>query len=241
MAHRYFVSEISGSTAVLEGPEAKHLGKVLRAQVGQTVTLCNGAGTDWDGKITSIQPERVEFVLSNQRPTTVEPATRVTLFVGYPKQDKLEQIIQKGVELGAAHFVPFFSRFCVAAPKKEEQKNLRYNRISSEAAKQCGRGVLPDVAAPLDIGQLPIAMRDFDAVLFCYECGGQSLRRIAPALSGKKVALITGAEGGFSPEEANMLLEAGATPIGLGQRILRCETAPIAALSALMALCGELE
>ena len=241
MAHRYFISERMGEAAALTGPEARHLGKVLRAQPGQVVTLCDGAGLDWDGTITRIEPERVEFALSNQRPTDAEPATRVTLFVGYPKQDKLEQIIQKGVELGAAHIVPFFSRFCVAAPKKEEQKNLRYNRISAEAAKQCGRGVLPDVAAPLELKSLPIAMKDFDAVLFCYELGGQPLRTVAPPLAGKKLALITGAEGGFAPEEAQLLIQAGAVPIGLGSRILRCETAPVAALAALMALCGEME
>ena len=79
-------------------------------------------------------------------PSAAEPSVEVTLFVGYPKQDKLEQVIRHGVELGCTHFVPFFSRYCVAAPKKEEQKNERYNRIAFEAAKQCGRGVLPDVA-----------------------------------------------------------------------------------------------
>ena len=241
MAHRYFASELDGAFAALTGPEARHLGKVLRAQVGQSVILCDGAGTDYDALITSIAPDRVEFSLSAGRPTAAEPQTRVTLFVGYPKQDKLEQIIQKGVELGAAHIVPFFSRFCVATPKKEDQKNQRYNRIAAEAAKQCGRGVLPDVAAPLELKSLPIAMRDFDAVLFCYECGGEPLRQVVPALAGKKLALITGAEGGFAPDEAQLLIEAGAIPIGLGARILRCETAPIAVLSAMMALCDEME
>ena len=79
-------------------------------------------------------------------PSAAEPTVDVTLLVGYPKQDKLEQVIRHGVELGCDHFIPFFSRYCVAAPKKEEQKNERYNRIAFEAAKQCGRGILPDVA-----------------------------------------------------------------------------------------------
>ena len=241
MAHRYFASEIQGDTAALTGPEARHLGKVLRAQVGQTVTLCDGVGTDYDAAITGIDSDRVEFSLSNARPTDAEPATRVTLFVGYPKQDKLEQIVQKGVELGAAQIVPFFSRFCVVTPKKEDQKNVRYNRIAAEAAKQCGRGRLPDVAMPMDFAHLPIAMKDYDAVLFCYELGGEPLRTVAPPLAGQKLALITGAEGGFAPEEAKTLIEAGAIPIGLGPRILRCETAPVAGLAALMALCGEFE
>ncbi len=91
----------------------------------------------------------MEFRWSRAIPSAAEPSVEVTLLAGYPKQDKLEQVIRHGVELGCTHVVPFFSRYCVAAPKKEEQKNERYNRIALEAAKQCGRGVLPDVALPL--------------------------------------------------------------------------------------------
>ena len=114
------------------------------------------------------------------------------MLAGYPKQDKLEQIIKHGVELGAAHIVPFFSRYCVAAPKKEEQKNERYNRIALEAAKQCGRGVLPDVALPLpNFGAVCRSFDQYDLVLFCYECGGAPLRQLlaeaAPA-DGQKAA-----------------------------------------------------
>ena len=91
----------------------------------------------------------MECAIQEGYPSAAEPSVEVTLLAGYPKQDKLEQVIRHGVELGCSHFVPFFSRYCVAAPKKEEQKNVRYNRIAYEAAKQCGRGILPDVALPL--------------------------------------------------------------------------------------------
>ena len=174
-----------------------------------------------------------------KRPTAAEPSVEVTLFAGYPKQDKLEFIVQKAVELGAARVVPFFSRFCVAAPKKEDQKNLRYARIAAEAAKQAGRGLIPAVELPLDIKDLPARFDQFDLVLFFYEGGGQSLRTLVK--DQKRIALITGAEGGFSPEEAEKLIAAGAVPVGLGPRILRCETAPVAALAAVMTLAGQLE
>ena len=176
-----------------------------------------------------------------------EPSVEVTLFVGYPKQDKLEQVIRHGVELGCTHFVPFFSRYCVAAPKKEEQKNERYNRIAFEAAKQCGRGVLPDVALPLpNFGALCRSLEGYDLVLFCYELGGAPLRQLladAQPADGQrlKIALITGAEGGFAVEEAEMAANAGVKTVGLGPRILRCETAPLAVLSAVMTLTGNLE
>ena len=169
------------------------------------------------------------------------------LLAGYPKQDKLEQIIKHGVELGAAHFIPFFSRYCVAAPKKEEQKNERYNRIAAEAAKQCGRGVLPDVALPLpNFGAVCRTFDQYDLVLFCYECGGAPLRQLlaetAPADGRKrKIAIVTGAKGGFAAEEAEMAAKAGARTVGLGPRILRCETAPLAVLASVMTLTGDLE
>jgi len=239
MPHRYFTEEFWEGSAALNGADAHHLGKVMRAKPGETVLLCDGHGFDYTASIRSIQPERVEFDILSKKPSETEPKTAFTLFVGYPKQDKLETIIQKSVELGAVCIQPFFSRFCVVAPKKEDQKNVRYNRIAAEAAKQSGRGILPTVNMPVDIKKLPELFTDFDLVLFCYEKGGKPLRELVkPNLN---TAIITGAEGGFSPEEAELLTAAGAVSIGLGARILRCETAPVAALAAAMALCGELE
>ena len=189
----------------------------------------------------------MELTVEQGYPSAAEPQVELTILAGYPKQDKLEQIIRHGVELGCAHFVPFFSRYCVAAPKKEEQKNERYNRIALEAAKQCGRGVLPDVALPLpNFGAVCRTFDQYDLVLFCYECGGVPLRQVlaqAPRPEGRRlrIGLVTGAEGGFAPEEAVAAGQAGAKTIGLGPRILRCETAPLAAAAAIMALLGELE
>lgn len=243
MAHRYFAARIQGEEAFLEGPEAAHLARVLRAKPGDVVTLCDGAGTDWDGTVESADPELVRLRLAGRRPCPAEPPFAVTVFAGYPKQDKLETIIQKSVELGAACITPFFSRFCVAAPKNEDKKNARYARIAAEAAKQSGRGMLPEVAMPLTVAQLCRLAPEFDRVLFFYEKGGRPLRQAAlPApAAGARVALVTGAEGGFAPEEAEALIAAGAIPVGLGPRILRCETAPLAALAACMCLWGQLE
>ena len=231
MPHRYFTTEISDGTATLRGADAHHLARVMRAKPGDTVILCDGNAVEYTATITGFGDETVEF--------SVEP--------GYPKQDKLEQIIKHGVELGAAHIVPFFSRYCVAAPKKEEQKNERYNRIALEAAKQCGRGVLPNVALPLpNFGAVCRSFDQYDLVLFCYECGGAPLRQLlaeAKPADGQKLrlAIVTGAEGGFAAEEAEMAASAGAKTVGLGPRILRCETAPLAVLSAVMTLTGNLE
>ena len=247
MPHRYFTTDISGGTAVLSGADAHHLAHVMRARPGETVTLCDGKGTDYACAVRGFGPDTVELEILSSSTSVSEPGVRVTLYVGYPKQDKLETIVQKAVELGAVRVVPFFSRYCVAAPKKEEQKNLRYNRIAFEAAKQCGRGVLPDVALPLpNFGAVCRSLAGYDLVLFCYECGGEPLRQLlaeAKPADGKKlkIAIITGAEGGFAAEEAEMAAKAGAKTVGLGPRILRCETAPLAVLSAVMTLTGNLE
>ena len=136
--------------------------------------------------------------------------------------------------------VPFFSRFCVAAPKKEDVKNQRYNRIAFEAAKQAGRGVIPRVAMPLTFAQMIGQAAAKDRALFCYEAGGEPLLSRLEGASGA-LAIITGSEGGFSPEEAQAAVQAGCVPVTLGPRILRCETAPLAALAVAMALTGNLQ
>ena len=239
MPHRYFTTEISDGTAVLRGADAHHLSRVMRGRLGDTVILCDGSAVEYTATITGFGDETVEFSVEPGYPSAAEPTVDVTLLVGYPKQDKLE--------LGCDHFIPFFSRYCVAAPKKEEPKNERYNRIAFEAAKQCGRGILPDVALPLpNFGAVCRSLDQYDLVLFCYECGGAPLRQLLaeakPADGEKlKIAIITGAEGGFAAEEAEMAAKAGAKTVGLGPRILRCETAPLAVVSAVMTLTGNLE
>lgn len=171
MAHRYFTSEIQGDQAFLRGQEANHLARVLRAQPGQQVLLCDGRGTDYQAEILAADPAEISLRILESHPSDSEPGVAVTLYVGYPKQDKLEWIIQKGVELGAARIVPFFCRSCVAKPKKEEDKNQRYQRIALEAAKQSGRGLVPTVELPLSYNQLLQRLAGHDAALFCYERG----------------------------------------------------------------------
>ena len=242
MPHRYFTRELGGGQAALTGPDAHHLAHVMRARIGDTVVLCGPDGLEYTGTVAAIAPGRVEFTVSEGAPSKAEPAVRTTLFVGYPKQGKLEEIIRHSVELGVTEIVPFFSRYCVAAPKKEDAKNERYNRIAAEAAKQAGRAMLPRVAPPLpDFAAVCRALSDFDKALFFYEGGGAPLRGLLQPGSVQRLALITGSEGGFCPEEARQAAAAGAVAVGLGPRILRCETAPLAALTAAMLLTGNLE
>ena len=112
MPHRYFTTEIADGTAVLRGTDAHHLARVMRARMGDTVILCDGSAVEYTATITGFGDDCVEFSVEPGCPSAAEPSVEVTLLAGYPKQDKLEQIIKHGVELGAAHVVPFFSRYC---------------------------------------------------------------------------------------------------------------------------------
>lgn len=242
MPHRYFTRELANGQAALTGSDAHHLATVMRARLGEQVVLCGPDGLEYTGTVTTITPGRVEFSVSEGAPSKAEPDVAVTLFVGYPKQGKLDEIIRHSVELGVQEIVPFFSRYCVATPKKEEAKNERYNRIAAEAAKQAGRAMLPRVAMPLEnFAAVCHTVRNYDRTLFFYEGGGVPLRELLQPGTVQRLALITGSEGGFSAEEAAAAAVAGAVTVGLGPRILRCETAPLAALTAAMLLTGNLE
>lgn len=240
MAHRYFTTDIDGEQAHITGPDAVHLAKVLRVQKGEVLVLCNGMGVDYEAEVARATPEEVTLHILKSFPTAAEPALKAEVYIGYGKGDKMEWAIQKAVELGAVRIVPFFSKYTVVKAKNEEQKNLRYARIAHEAAKQSGRGVLPQVAMPLGFEQMLAEAAKAEAPLFCYEEGGETLRT-ALLPPPKTVAIITGPEGGFAPEEAELAKQAGCKLVGLGPRILRCETAPVAALAAVMALSGNLE
>ena len=239
MPHRYFTTDISGGTAVLSGADAHHLAHVMRARPGETVTLCDGKGTDYACAVRGFGPDTVELEILSSSASVSEPGVRVTLYVGYPKQDRLETIVQKAVELGAVRIVPFFSRYCVAAPKKEEQKNLRYNRISFEAAKQSGRGRIPQVREMMDLRPALEEMAARPGAMLFYERSTAPMREVLDRIEGE-ASLLIGAEGGFDESEVELALSMGIPSLTLGPRILRCETAPMAALSVLMYHTGNM-
>ena len=212
MPHRYFTNELAAGRAALTGSDAHHLADVMRAKLGEEVVLCGPDGLEYLGTVTAIQSGRVEFTVTKGTTSKAEPDAAVTLFAGYPKQGKLEEVIRHSVELGVTEIVPFFSRYCVATPKKEDAKNERYNRIAAEAAKQAGRAMLPHVSMPLlNFAAVCDALQeDYDLALFFYEGGGAPLRTVLRPGCAKKIAIVTGSEGGFSVEEAEAAKAAGA-------------------------------
>lgn len=239
MAHRYFTSEINGQHARISGSDAAHLARVLRVQPGAHLTLCDGAGFDYEAEVLLASPEEVQLRVLEKQPSTAEPALWAEAFIGMAKGERMDLAVQKAVELGASAIHPFYSANIVVKPKNDAEKAARYGRIAAEAAKQCGRGMLPQVSLPCPFAEVLQQAAAFPLALFFYEAGGVPLRQ---AWQGQqRVAIITGAEGGFTPQEAAQAEAAGCLAVGLGPRILRSETAPAAALAVLMALSGNME
>ena len=237
---RFFTSpdnvSLDAHEAVILGNDARHIARSLRMAVGDAVTVCDGLGNEYECRLTYIRDEECRCeVLKNSSPKS-EPPKEITLYMAYPKSDKLEFVVQKSVELGVSKIVPFISERCIKRPKaeKEERQTERLSRIAEEAAKQCGRTKLPTVEAPISYKELISRIKSEECVLFCYEGEGAApLSSVLRETGAGKISVAVGSEGGFTEEEAKLAREAGAKIVNLGPRILRCETAPLYCLSAI--------
>ena len=238
---RFFVDALA-DTVVITGEDAGHIAKSLRMTAGEATTLCDGRGLEAQGVIVSLSPDAVSVRLGEAAACAAEPQTKVSLYLAMPKGDKTELVVQKAVELGTVEIVLFLSSRCISRPKGEDaaKKVQRLQKIAVEAAKQCGRGILPVVRGVLSFAQALQEMQQFDHCFVLYEGLCEPLRRQLPQ-RGATLALLVGSEGGFSPEEISQADGCGVRAASLGKRILRCETAPIAALSAIMFALGEMD
>ena len=242
--HHFFVrpEQISGKEAYIEGPDWNHAANVLRVRPGEQVLL--SAGEDWDYLCTVREVDRAGqrvllSVLEENRDTRELPV-KISLYQGLPKSDKMELIIQKAVELGAARVIPVETARCVVKldRKKAESKRSRWQAISESAAKQSGRSVIPEVAMPMPFAAALKEAADSEIRLIPYENaeGMERTRRILESVvPGQKIAVFIGPEGGFEETEIRRAEEAGFEAVTLGKRILRTETAGFVVLSLLMA------
>lgn len=243
---RFFIADspMPGSQYLLTGEDARHISRSLRMRTGERLTLCTPDSLDCLCEIREFQDEAVCLEVLTCTANTSEPRQRVTVYQCLPKSDKLETVIQKATELGAAGIVPVESSRCIAKPERSgaQKKLLRLQRIALEAAKQSGRGRVPEVRPAMSLKEaLALAAAEGEAILF-YELGGMPLRAILQAaLPEKPLGIFIGPEGGFTPEEAGIAEEAGARLATLGKRILRTETVAPAVLSIIMYERDELQ
>lgn len=228
---RFFLENIDLNCPVITGNDANHISRSLRMKVGEPLTLCC-CGIDYFCNIVNITSDAVYLKINEQKLCSAEPTIDVTLFQAVPKQDKLEHIIQKSVELGVTKVVPVLTRRCISRPDKSK-KNMRLNKIALEAAKQSGRGIIPTVEDIISFDEALEQMKQYDSALMLYEEKGIRFSEVKTE-NKKSFALFIGSEGGFDESEAKAAIKSGITPIWLGERILRCETAPLTAISILM-------
>lgn len=236
---RFFVSSenFNSDKVKITGDDAFHIARALRMAAGDEITVVDMHSNEHLCRLKKIRDDAVECLILETRTGKTESPLNITLYMGYPKGDKLETVIQKAVELGVHKIIPFESSRCVKRPRadKAEKQGARLSRIAAEAAKQCGRGRLPEVLPPVSFKEvLTLASHDSIA-LFCYEGDGtESLKSVLSSEeSPKSISVIVGCEGGFSTSEAALAKSAGLRLVNLGPRILRCETAPSYVLSVI--------
>lgn len=242
---RFFVSpaDIQAGTILLTGENAAHA-KVLRLKNGDELTVCDGCGTDFCCTVSDVSASSVRLAVRSSAPSAAEPAVFCSVYMAFPKADKLEHVIQKATELGAAEIVAFPSERCVSRPDDRSlaKKLERWQKIAASAAEQSGRGRIPDVIV---LGSFDEALRRAaacDLPLLPYENEQQlSLRSAVGNAEYKTVSIVTGPEGGFSPEEVRLAQQYQMKICTLGPRILRCETAPLCALTAVLYAAGALD
>ncbi len=246
---RFFVqaSAISGDTVILTGDNAHHAAYSLRLAPGDRIQVCDQQ-TAYLCEMVSFDSDSATARILSATPIDTEPPFIARLYQALPKGDKLDTVIQKAVECGVYEVIPFESSRCIvrAKPEAEARKTERRCRIAEEAAKQCGRGVIPAVKPTVTFAEALRAAEGADLALFCYEGTEVTplpaiLEMVAPSLDAARaegrtpeIAIFVGSEGGFSPEEAAAARRAGFAMTGLGKRILRTETASGFVLSCLI-------
>ena len=237
---RFFTNSPASDYIRVTGSDARHIGYSLRMKVGDKITFCHG-GVDYHTAIESFSENEVLCRVESSEPSRSEPSVSLTLYQAFPKQDKFETIIQKTTELGVSRIVPFISARCVSRPdaKTFPKKLERFRKIAEEAAKQSGRGIIPEIAPLTDLKGAVKDMENCGVKLFCYENGGEKLNDISLPYNGS-IGVMIGSEGGFERAEADLAETSGAVKIWLGERILRCETCPIAVTAIIMNRTGNM-
>ena len=240
---RFFVDPdaLASDQIVLTGENAQHA-RVLRLKAGEEVLVCDGQGSECRCRVEEVSKDAVEVAVLERRPATSEAAVQVSVYMAFPKADKLEHVIQKATELGAYEIVAFPSARCISKPddKSLKKKLERWQKIAASAAEQSGRGRIPEVVVlPSFAAALERAARADKALLFYENERATTLRMALGCGDFRTVSLMTGPEGGLEEKEVEQAGSAGLRVCTLGSRILRCETAPLCALSAVMYAAGE--
>ena len=255
--HRFFVEPecIGDTSAIVDGPVARQVARVLRMRPGDPIVLLDNTGLEYVVRLDSVSPKMLEGEVVEKRRGTGDPSVLVTLYQGVLKSDKLETVLQKGTEIGIAAFAPVFCRRSVVrAPRTYSDRRFpRWRKIITEAAEQCERSLVPHLGPLMTWQQALTSAQGVRLMAWVGEPGeGRSGNGVARTgfreavmanmdrIRSEGLSLFVGPEGGFDPEEVDQARDAGVTMVSLGRRILRGETAGLVMASAVMYEAGEM-
>ena len=235
----FFSDIVTTPVHTITGENAQHIIKSLRMKIGEELSICDNSKIQYDCKIENINGGTVDVTVIDSYPCKNEPHTKVTLYQALTKGDKMDFIIQKSVELGVTEIVPILTARCVSRPDEKSMKKKieRWNKIALQAAMQSRRGIIPIVKPLMKLNDA--AKQAGSKAVVCYELGGRPLGELTETRRSE-LSLFIGSEGGFESSEVEEIINNGGAAATLGNRILRAETAPLAALSVIMYLTGNL-
>ena len=238
---RFFVTpaQVGEEEIYIEGSDVNHMKNVLRMKAGEELMVSDGNNWQYRCAVKEYLPEKAVLKILKKELVDTELPSKLYLFQGLPKQDKMELIVQKAVELGVCQVIPVMTRRCVVKldAKKAAKKVSRWQQIAESAAKQAGRGYIPEIRDVMTLEEALAFAGQLDVRLIPYELAeGMEHTRdvIGKIMPGQSVGIFIGPEGGFEKEEVEHAVEKGVLPVTLGKRILRTETAGLAVLSVLM-------
>lgn len=235
---------IRGDRVAFDGQETRHLARVLRLGPGDLVQVVDGQGAEFQVRLESIEGRSATGTILARSTAASESLLAITLAQGIPKGDKMEWIVRTATELGVARIVPLLTERTVVRlePGRWRDRVRRWQRVAKEAAKQCGRAVIPAVDAPRSLQEFAEADWKADLALCLWEGERRGLRELLAETAGRVTSalLVVGPEGGLAPREVEALAARGFKVAGLGPRILRTETAGPVGVALLQARFGDL-
>ena len=242
----FFVSssDISNNSVYFSSEESKHICQVLRMTKGEEILVCDDSSHRHHCRLVSVSRDSCVAEILSTEEYSNQPTARVTVYAGLSKGDRFDYLIQKCVECGVYAIVPFVSERCISRPAKDEydKKTKRFQKIADEAVRQSKRSQRVIVENIMSFDQAAKAAAEHATPLFLYENENQkSLSSILNSSDGTDYSVFTGPEGGFSEDEVKKALDCGMNVVSIGPRILRCETAPVAALCAIMYHTGNFD
>jgi 16S rRNA (uracil1498-N3)-methyltransferase len=244
---RFFVKSIDENkpTVSLSGSEAKHIKNVLRLKSGDMIRLFDGSGSEYDAVIKHLSTAKTELVMARKLAATTESFIQLMVAQGFLRQKKMDALVRQLSELGMTRWIPFFSERSVPRPDKKRlaARLRRWQKIVQESFKQCGRSILPEISTPVSFEEVLALGQACTLKYIFWENESQPLPQksgIRLSKTGYRIIIVLGPEGGFTPQEIEKAKDCGFEVTGLGPRILRAETATLAACTLIQFLYGDL-